>query len=75
MNVRRSALTALLAVIIAAASITDAAPSPWYIGFGAGSGAARGDGTVLFDEGAETIALPLVLNFGAGISLSRRAHL
>ncbi len=75
MHITRSALTAMLAVLIAAAFISDAVASPWYIGFGAGSGAARGDGTVFFDEGADTIALPLVLNFGAGVSLSRRAHL
>jgi hypothetical protein len=70
-----SALHITLALLLVAAPLSADDGSSWYIGFGAGSGAARGDGTVLFDEDADTIALPLVLNFGAGAALSRRVRL
>ncbi len=48
--------------------------SSWYIGFGTGSGAARGEGELLHEDG-DTIALPLILNFGAGAFLHEKVTL
>lgn len=48
--------------------------SSWYIGFGAGSGIAFGDGKI-FHEEANSIAVPLVLNLGIGASLSKQLFL
>jgi hypothetical protein len=48
--------------------------SSWYIGLGAGSGIAFGDGEI-FHERGDSIAVPLVLNLGIGPSLSKQLFL
>lgn len=74
MKPRSAAPVIILALLAATLPFSAAEGSPWYVGFGAGSGIARGDGTVFFDDSADTIALPLVLNFGAGAAISRNIH-
>ena len=55
-------------------SAVNSSASSWYIGFGAGSGIAFGDGKIFHEEG-DSIAVPLVLNFGIGTSLSKQLFL
>ncbi len=54
-------------------AVNDTASS-WYIGFGAGSGIALGDGKIFHEKG-DSIVVPLVLNLGIGASLSKQLFL
>jgi len=75
----KSAWVRILIVLVMAGAAAPLAAGPadgssWYIGFGAGSGAARGEGELFYEDG-DTIALPLILNFGAGVSLNEKLTL
>jgi hypothetical protein len=75
----KSAWVFILILLLMAGAAAPLAAGPlggssWYIGFGAGSGGARGEGE-LFHEDGDTIALPLILNFGAGVSLHDKVAL
>jgi hypothetical protein len=67
------AVMILLAIPEQSSAVNNTASS-WYIGFGAGSGIAFGDGKIFHKRG-DSIAVPLVLNLGIGASLSKQIFL
>jgi len=63
-------ITALTLITIPISSFAEKKTAlSWYIGFGVGSGISFGEGEAFYEEG-DTIAVPLVLNFGVGFPVA-----